>query len=142
MVIISLVSRFSHNILSQGKYQLLIPSISTICLHACDMMEEEILINYLIRSIGPHIPELIIDEGDFRSLVIEMVNWLHYLNYEDISCSLSVCYFLHTESFIQSDLHVIWSDLHVPFLSYGLTLTLQLEYLIVYTYGRHQHTLV
>ena len=30
-----------------------------------------------------------IDEHDCRSIVIEKINWLHYLNYEDIDCSLS-----------------------------------------------------
>ena len=28
-----------------------------------------------------------IDEGDRGSLVIDTVNWLHYLNYEAIACS-------------------------------------------------------
>ena len=33
-----------------------------------------------------------IDTGDCRALVIEAINWLHYINYEAIACSLSGWY--------------------------------------------------
>ena len=31
-------------------------------------------------------------EGTYRDLVIDTLNWLHYLNDEAIDCSLSGCY--------------------------------------------------
>ena len=74
-----------------------------------------------------------------RSLVIDKVNWLHYLNYEVISCSLIGCYFLRLGGVIQSDRHVIQSYLHVTSTSYSQMFTSQLVSLMVSTFVIHQN---
>ena len=42
-------------------------------------------------------------EGTYRDLVIDTLNWLHYLNDEAIDCSLSGCYqFLQVALYVQT----------------------------------------
>ena len=60
-----------------------------------------------------------IDEADQRDLVTETVNRLHCLNYKINTCILCGCYFLRPEMNIRSDIHVIWSEIHVAFGVFG-----------------------
>ena len=77
-----------------------------------------------------------INEHDCISMVIEKINWLHYLNYEDIDCNLSGK--RHTVILSRNTYYV--TSFHVLFLLFGHLFTLQLVEFCVRTYVRNKHT--
>ena len=82
-----------------------------------------------------------VNKGNCTALVIDLVNWLHFLKYEDTYHSLIGCYFLCTEIIIRPDLHKLWESLHMPFTSYIPLLTLYLGYFMVHKCVWYQQTL-